>query len=142
MFPSALPLPNGAEKARAVAPLRFAQHVRKELGPWAVSGPALEIGRAALEDEAWLKTAAKRLTADQEKLDALLVAAGFTILGGTTLFRLGEHPQATRLVDVLGRQGLLVRTFADRPTWLRVGLPANEEGFRRLAAALQVPQKV
>jgi cobalamin biosynthetic protein CobC len=121
----------------AVAPLRFAQHLRQELGPWAVSGPALEIGRAALDDEAWLKAAAKRLAADQEKLDALLVEAGFTILGGTTLFRLGEHPQATRLVDVLGRQGIHVRAFADQPTWLRFGLPANEEEFRRLATALQ-----
>jgi len=120
----------------AVAPLRFAQHLRTELGPWAVSGPALEIGRAALDDEAWLTAAAKRLAADQEKLDTLLVEAGFTILGGTTLFRLGEHPQAARLVDVLGQQGIHVRAFADRPTWLRFGLPANQEGFRRLTTAL------
>jgi cobalamin biosynthesis protein CobC len=124
----------------AIAPLRFAQHLRKELGPWAVSGPALGIGRVALDDEAWLKAAAKRLAADQEKLDALLLAAGFTILGGTTLFRLGEHPEATRLVDALGRQGIHVRAFVDRPTWLRFGLPANKEEFRRLAAALSLPR--
>ena len=61
-----------------------------------MSGPALEIGRVALDDEAWLKAAAKRLAGDQEKLDALLLSAGFTILGGTTLFRLGEHPEAMR----------------------------------------------
>ncbi len=126
----------GVRLGFAIAPLRFAQHLGKELGPWAVSGPALEIGRVALDDEAWLKAAAKRLAADQEKLDALLLAAGFTILGGTTLFRLGEHPEAMRLVDVLGRQGIHVRAFADRPTWLRFGLPANEEEFRRLATAL------
>ena len=89
----------------AIAPLRFAQHLGKELGPWAVSGPALEIGRVALDDEAWLKAAAKRLATDQEKLDALLLAAGFTILGGTTLFRLGEHPEAMRLVDATGPAG-------------------------------------
>ena len=126
----------GVRLGFAVAPLRFAQHLGKELGPWAVSGPALEIGRVALDDEAWLKAAAKRLAADQEKLDALLLAAGFTILGGTPLFRLGEHPEATRLVDALGRQGIHVRAFADRPTWLRFGLPANEGEFRRLATAL------
>ena len=126
----------GVRLGFAIAPLRFAQHLGKELGPWAVSGPALEIGRVALDDEAWLKAAAKRLAADQEKLDALLLAAGFTILGGTPLFRLGEHPEATRLVDALGRQGIHVRAFADRPTWLRFGLPANEEEFSRLATAL------
>src|SRR4029077_13886112 len=42
----------GVRLAFAIAPLRFAQHLRKELGPWAVSGPALEIGRVALDDEA------------------------------------------------------------------------------------------
>ena len=122
----------------AVAPLRFAQHLRRELGPWAVSGPALEIGRAALGDETWLKAAAKRLAADQEKLDALLVEAGFTIVGGTTLFRLGSHPHARRMIDLLGQQGLHVRAFEHQPTWLRFGLPADAEEFRRLATALHV----
>jgi cobalamin biosynthetic protein CobC len=46
------------------------------------------------------------------------------------------------MVDLLGQQGLHVRAFEHQPTWLRLGLPANEEDFRRLAAALQVPQKV
>ena len=128
----------GVRLGFAVAPARFARRLRDELGPWAVSGPAAEIGRIALDDEAWLRAAAERLATDQERLDALLIEAGFTILGGTTLFRLGEHPQATRLVDVLGQQGIHVRAFADRPTWLRFGLPANQEGFRRLAAALHV----
>ena len=128
----------GVRLGFAVAPARFARRLRDELGPWAVSGPAGEIGRIALDDEAWLQAAAERLAADQERLDALLIEAGFTILGGTTLFRLGEHPQAARLIDVLGQQGIHGRAFADRPTWLRFGLPANQEGFRRLAAALHV----
>jgi cobalamin biosynthesis protein CobC len=134
----------GVRLGFAVAPVRFARRLRDELGPWAVSGPALEIGRIALDDVAWLQTAAKRVAADQERLDALLVEAGFTILGGTTLFRLAAHPQATRLADLLGQQGIHVRAFADRPTCRRFGLPASEEEFRRLATALSrhVPQKV
>jgi cobalamin biosynthetic protein CobC len=82
------------------------------------------------------------LAGDQKKLDALLVAAGFTILGETILFRLASHPESRRMIDLLGRQGIHVRAFAHQPAWLRFGLPADEEGFRRLAAALQVPQKV
>ena len=81
-------------------------------------------------------------TADAKRLDALLVAAGFTILGGTPLFRLASHSKARLLVERLGQQGIHVRAFADQQTWLRFGVPADEEGFRRLAAALQVPQKV
>jgi cobalamin biosynthetic protein CobC len=126
----------GVRLGFAVAPARFARRLREELGPWAVSGPALEIGRIALDDEAWLQATAQRLAADRAKVDALLVAAGFTLLGGTPLFRLADHPQATCLVDVLGQQGIHVRALVDRPTWLRFGLPANQEEFRRLTTAL------
>ncbi len=128
----------GVRLGFAVAPARFARRLRDELGPWAVSGPAAEIGRIALDDEAWLQAAAERLAADGAKLDALLAAAGFTLLGGTSLFRLAEHAEARRMIDLLGRQGLHVRAFDAQPTWLRFGLPANEEEFRRLATALHV----
>jgi cobalamin biosynthesis protein CobC len=127
----------GVRLGFAVAPPRFARRLRDELGPWAVSGLALEIGRLALDDAAWLQAAATRLAKDQARLDTLLIAAGFTVLGGTTLFRLGEHAEARRMIDLLGRQGIHVRAFGHQPTWLRFGLPANEEEFRRLTIALQ-----
>jgi cobalamin biosynthetic protein CobC len=130
----------GVRLGFAVAPPRLAARLRDELGPWAVSGAALEIGRTALDDDAWLQAAAERLAADREKLEALLVAAGFTILGGTPLFRLARHPSPAtdRGPGPAGHP----RAFADQPTWLRFGLPAGDEDFRRLATALQVPQKV
>jgi cobalamin biosynthetic protein CobC len=127
----------GVRLGFAVAPARFARRIKDELGPWAVSGPALAIGRMALGDDAWLQAAAARLADDQQRLDALLAAAGLTILGGTKLFRLASHPEARRTIDLLGRQGIHVRAFEHQPTWLRFGLPANTEEFRRLAAALQ-----
>jgi cobalamin biosynthesis protein CobC len=127
----------GVRLGFAIAPPRFARRLRDELGPWAVSGPTLEIGRLALDDAAWLQAAATRLAKDQARLDALLTAAGFTMLGGTTLFRLGEHGDARRIIDRLGQQGIHVRAFGHQPAWLRFGLPANEEEFRRLATALQ-----
>ncbi len=126
----------------AIAAMPLAQRLREELGPWAVSGPALSIGSAALTDDAWLQETATRLAGDARKLDALLVSAGFTVLGGTPLFRLASHPKAHEKVEDLARQGIHVRAFADRPTCLRFGLPHGDEEFRRLSAALQVPQKV
>jgi cobalamin biosynthetic protein CobC len=126
----------------AIATAELAARIAEELGPWAVSGPALHIGRLALDDRAWLQRASERLAGDRRRLDALLTAAGFTILGGTPLFRLAGHPEAPRLIDTLGRRGIHVRAFTHQPTWLRFGLPADEEGLRRLADALQVPQKV
>jgi len=126
----------------AIAHETLARQLRDELGPWAVAGPALTIGAAALADDAWLQAVATRLADDAQKLDALLASAGFTILGGTTLFRLASHPKAHDKAEDLARQGIHVRAFGHQPTWLRFGLPAGDGEFRRLSAALQVPQKV
>lgn len=126
----------------SIAPAPLAQRLREELGPWAVSGPALAIGTTALADDAWLEETANRLAGDVRQLDALLVSAGFTILGGTPLFRLASHPKAREKVEDLARQGIHVRAFGHQPTWLRFGLPGGDEEFSRLSAALQVPQKV
>jgi cobalamin biosynthetic protein CobC len=132
----------GVRLGFVIASPPIAARLRDELGPWAVSGPALGIGRMALADEAWLQATTRRLQGLAQSLDAILVAAGFAILGGTPLFRLASHPETHQMIDRLGRQGIHVRAFADQPTWLRFGLPANDEEFRRLATALQVPQNV
>lgn len=126
----------GVRLGFAIAERRIADRIRDELGPWAVSGPALEIGRCALADLAWLQAATVRLAATRRKLDALLLSAGFKILGGTPLFCLAHHPDAGRLVEKLGRQGIHVRRFAREPQWLRFGLPAGESELIRLDAAL------
>jgi len=132
----------GVRLGFAVAAPPLAQLIGQELGPWAVPGPALEIGRCALEDDAWLLGAVSRAARHRDRLDRILVAAGFTIEGGTPLFCLARHCQARRLSLVLAEQGIHVRTFADRPMSLRFGLPGTDDAFGRLAAALQVPQKV
>ncbi len=120
----------------AIAERAFANRLREELGPWAVPGPAIEIGRRALADDAWLAQTTGRLTTDGKRLDGLLMRAGFTILGGTLLFRLGRHPDAPKIVDALGRSGIHVRSFSREPSWVRFGLPGNEAEFSRLANAL------
>lgn len=126
----------------AVTARRLADRLHEELGPWSVSGPALAIGRKALSDDEWLQQMAARLAAAAERLDALLVAAGLSLVGGTPLFRLASHPEAHQLVDRLARHGIHVRAFDHEETWLRFGLPSGDEEFDRLSAALQVPQKV
>ncbi|MEJ8572272.1 threonine-phosphate decarboxylase CobD [Microbaculum marinum] len=121
----------------AVAGPRLAAAIREALGPWAVSGPAIEIGRAALSDDAWLAVTRARLTADALRMDDLLAGAGLEVVGGTRLFRLARHRDALALFDRLGRAGIFVRRFADHPNWLRVGLPAGERDWARLEAALR-----
>jgi cobalamin biosynthetic protein CobC len=122
----------------AVAPFALASTIRRALGPWAVSGAAVEIGGRAFADEMWRRAAATRLAADAARLDAMLLGAGFTVIGGTTLFRLVRHAQASEWFERFGRAGILVRPFPARPKWLRFGLPGTEADWQRLEAALRL----
>lgn len=107
------------------------------LGPWAVSGPAIETGTRALSDGAWIDGTRVALAGLRERLDGILQSAGFTVVGGTDLFRLVEHQDAAAIYQRLGRAGVLVRDFTDRPDWLRFGLPGGDADFARLELALK-----
>ncbi len=78
----------GVRLGFAIASMDDCARVRAALGPWAVSGPAIEIGRQALGDDAWLAAAAVRLREEASRLDRLLRSANFEIAGATPLFRL------------------------------------------------------
>lgn len=120
----------------AIAAPETAERLRASLGPWAVSGPALEIGATALVDRVWITAMQDRLAQAAQRLDALLTGAGLHVVGGTALFRLAQHTSAHDLFEALGRAGILVRRFAERLEWLRFGLPGAEDQWDRLARAL------
>jgi len=111
---------------------KMAARLRGALGPWAVSGAAVEIGARAYADREWLTQSAARLDIFSARLDALLRKAGLEILGGTPLFRLARHAQAATLFLRLGAGGVLVRPFVTQPEWLRFGIPQEEQDFTRL----------
>lgn len=114
----------------------LAGSLRTAMGPWAVSGPAVAVGRAALADAGWIRAMRRRLTSEAAALDRILEGAGLGVLGGTPLFRLVSAPRAWSLYEFLGQRGILVRPFAGQPRWLRLGLPGGDSGAARLAAAL------
>ena len=118
----------------ALAAPPLAARLAAVLGPWAVAGPAIAAGTAALADRSWIAAMRTRLAEEAGRLDAMLAAAGLDLIGGTPLFRLVAAPGT--LFGHLGRAGIWVRRFAEAPQWLRIGLPASEAGWRRLAAAL------
>lgn len=121
----------------ALAAPQTAAMFRDALGPWAISGPALVIGIAALQNEEWRAAARSRLDTESTRLDALLMKQGCTLLGGTRLFRLYDHASAAKIHDDLGAVGILVRRFDTHPTRLRFGLPGTEICWMRLEAALE-----
>jgi cobalamin biosynthetic protein CobC len=121
----------------AVASPDIVSSLRAALGPWPVSGPAIAIGARALADSDWFEAMRARLGGDAARLDALLRGAGWRITGGTRLFRLAVHAEASAAFLRLLAAGILTRPFADASDRLRFGIPGDENTWERLAAALQ-----
>lgn len=126
----------GVRLGFAVSSPDIASRLEALLGPWAVSGPALEIGIAALGDTAWRKEMIGLLEVDTARLDALLAQAGIPVQGGTSLYRYMEFDDAPHFHDHCGHRGIALRDFAGRPRALRIGLPGAESDWTRLARAL------
>ena len=121
----------------AVAPADRARRIAAALGPWSVAGPALVIGRAALDDASWRTEAAAARAVDANRLDRMIARAGGMPVGGTVLFRTADFPDAPGLFRRLGEAGIHVRRFAETPARLRFGLPADKTAWCRLSRILR-----
>ena len=106
------------------------------MGSWAVSGPALAVGCSALTDRIWATQMTTQLATESVQLDQLATAAGWQIVGGTSLYRLYQMSDAAASQDHLARHQIWVRTFSYNANWLRLGLP-SQTGWTRLEQALR-----
>lgn len=97
------------------------------LGPWQVSGPALSVGTAALNDTKWAAETRARLAGDAARLDQMMNAKGAATIGGTTLFRLYHVDSARDWQDRLAKSHIWTRVFPYSDNWLRLGLPAPHQ---------------
>lgn len=107
----------------------------ERLGPWQVSGPALEIGTAALNDKKWAESTRIQLAKDARRLDQILLAAGAEGVGGCDLFRLFSVKSAKQWHQKLAQHHILSRIFSYSDHYLRLGLP-SADGWDRLQRAL------
>lgn len=105
-------------------------------GPWPISGAAIAIGSRALRDDTWAEATSARLARDCVRLDEMAEARGWRLVGGAPLFRLYETPDAVDAQEKLARSHIWSRVFAQKPTWLRLGLPGSEAEWARLAEVL------
>ncbi|MGU3391332.1 threonine-phosphate decarboxylase [Sphingomonas sp. M1A8_2b] len=119
-----------------IAPPAYAAAMRVRLGSWPVSTHAIAYGIAAYRDTAWAAEARMTIAERAGRLDAVLRRYGLYPTGACPLFRLVECANADALFDRLARAGILTRPFAYAPQWLRMGVPADDDGFNRLDAAL------
>jgi len=105
------------------------------LGPWQVSGPAQQVGKAALLDRTWQRATLDRLRHDGRRLAQLLATHGIAS-AGTALFQWWPEPEPVRFHDHMARRGIWVRLFRDGPRGIRIGLPPDEAAWARLQLAL------
>jgi cobalamin biosynthetic protein CobC len=127
----------GLRLSFALAPPTVVSRIAAALGPWPVSGAALAVGARALADTEWQAKMRKTLAEAALRLDTELAKSGLDIVGGTSLFRLARSRDAAQLFQSLGEAGILVRRFAEHPSWLRFGLPGAADEWQRLAEALK-----
>ena len=125
----------------ALARPDLAARVGTLAGPWAVGGPAIAVGCAALADDAWRRRTLDRLAADADRLDRLAARAGWRLVGGTPLFRTYATGDAAAAQDRLARARIWSRIFPYSDRWLRLGLPGTDDGWRRLEDALTPPSR-
>ncbi|MDZ3831474.1 MAG: aminotransferase class I/II-fold pyridoxal phosphate-dependent enzyme [Sphingopyxis sp.] len=126
----------GVRLGFVIAPGAILDGLRAMLGAWPVSSGAIAIGTAAYRDSGWIAAMRAALPREAAGLDALLARHGHVAIGRCPLFRLIETPHAAALFDRLAHSAILTRPFAERPDWLRIGLPADAAAAARLDAAL------
>ncbi|WEF32751.1 threonine-phosphate decarboxylase CobD [Pseudoduganella chitinolytica] len=105
------------------------------LGPWQVSGPAQQVGKAALLDRAWQRATHAALLLAGQRLRTLLAAHGVDSTG-TALFQWWPEARPELFHEHMARRGIWVRLFRTGPRGIRLGLPPDEAAWTRLATAL------
>ncbi|GAB5349754.1 threonine-phosphate decarboxylase CobD [Alteriqipengyuania sp. 357] len=126
----------GVRLGFAIAPPDVISALRDLLGDWPLSGACIAIGERAYADSAWIGATRTALSASAAQFDQMLSQHGMEPQGASPLFRLVRAENAGALFDRLVRHHILTRPFADRPDWLRFGVPADEAQMQRVARAL------
>lgn len=127
----------GARVGFLVSGSKINTALQKKLGPWAVSGPALDVAARAYTDEKWIAETRRNLAQKMEYLVNLMVKSDFNYVGGTSLYGLFEHAEMAEVNQILISAGIYARTFDYNPNWLRLGLPANERDWLQLQTTLE-----
>jgi len=121
----------------AIGSKSFCQMADSMMGPWAVSGPAIEIGARALGDESWAAQMRATLKQQSDLQADALGKAGLKVIASNPLFTYCEHEKAAHIHRELCKRQILVRPFADMPDKLRVGICSDAAALKRLGGALK-----
>lgn len=127
----------GARLGFVLAERTLLDELDEMLGPWTISGPTRWLATRMLEDKAAQQAQRQRLSNDGQRLASLLREHGLAPTDGCALFQWIASEHAALLHEFLACNGIFSRLF-ERPASIRFGLPPDEAGWQRLAAALKV----
>jgi len=105
------------------------------IGPWSVSGPAQDIGCAALNDREWQINTRKALMHAGGRLHRLLAQHDIHA-SGSALFQWWAEPTPEAFHLHMAAHGIWVRLFPQKARGIRLGLPGDEAGWQRLQGGL------
>jgi cobalamin biosynthetic protein CobC len=114
------------------------QNLHEAIGPWTVSGPAQQIGAAALSDVAWQTAMRTRLLVEGDRLQKLLSLHAIASTG-CALYQYWPEKHAAEFAECMAQHGIWIRRFMNNVHGvhgIRLGLPADENGWQRLQSAL------
>jgi cobalamin biosynthetic protein CobC len=122
------------------APPTMLRELADMLGPWTISGPAQHIALAALNDQRWQTDTRRALLASGIRLRQLLASHGIAS-SGTALFQWWSEPRAEACWEHMAQHGVWVRLFRQAGRGIRLGLPPDEAGWKKLSDALDLWSK-
>lgn len=111
--------------------------LQEQAGPWAVNGPALQIGTQAMADAAWADATVVYLSEAALRLDRLALRRDWRLIGGTHLFRTYDTADAAAAQSDLARAQIWTRRFPYSTGWLRMGIPGDAAEWDRVTAAMR-----
>lgn len=115
----------GLRASFAIVPPAYCEWLEVSTGAWPVSSAACHILTRAFADGKWITEMRRRLAGEAQQWREMLKVYA-PIIGYTDLFTLLNVANVAVVADHLAEQGIAVRTFAEYPDWLRIGLPTRE----------------
>ena len=126
----------GARVGFVLAPAAVRESLRREIGPWAITGPSEVAATGALVNTKFQTMARSRLHDSSQRMQRVLQAHGYAVSGLTHYFAWVRHVRARELQKHFAREGILIRVFDDPPSF-RLGLPGTAAEWRRFIKVLK-----
>lgn len=129
----------------AIGPREIISWMKATTGPYAVSGPAIEVACFSLErDQAEMKSFIARVRTERQELTKLLRSWGAQPLESQANFVTAKFKDAKQIWDSLVNVGIAVRIFEGRPEmqgFLRITCPGDAHAYSRLIKGLQAARE-